>query len=343
MSSKGRIVSAFLVLTAMAVLGYTTWMNWQLQHSLAVLAETQERNLKEMMISLAHTEGQLGRVKEAVNAFDLQQWLATVQGPLVDRLEEKMSTAQRKVVGEEVKKWAQQISSEQTKRWQEVAKSIDEARDEWVRQTAAANQFGESLTTLIRNNEALSKQHHEGIQAQFMLLQELNKGIQDQFKGIEDQLKQVDKPAARVQAELEGIKRANQGLTELLEQRGAADQKFQAELQEGLELFAGAAAKQEVMTQGQIDKSEQRWQGLFLTLRENHEAELESHREVVSRLEQERVRALEQVKELEAQKQRERRRIVEQASEGRERRMGELIEFCGRRPESVLCRDLEIR
>ena len=337
MSSKGGTVLAFLaLLVAMGALGYATWMNWQLQASLSMSAETQERNLKEMMISLAHTEGQLGKVKEAMNAFDLEKWLATVQGPLVDRLEQKMSAVQRTMLGDEAKKWVQEITRGQTEHWQGVQRSLGEARAEIEKDSAAAKALGGTLKERMRVDEKRSKKFHVDIQAQFTLLMQQNKKIQER-------LRHVDQPAERLLAQIETVRKDNEGFKKLLEHRGEADQEFQKSVAESLALFAGSAAQQKVAMQEQVDAAKKRWQGLFLTLRENHEAELESNLKLMVRLGEEHPRPPEKVTRMEPLREPEPEAGVSKVGEAADGRLGELLKFCARRPESVLCRDIEIR
>lgn len=349
-SKRGTVLVSLALVIAMGALGYVIFMHWQLQESLAVSGERQERNLKEMMISLAHTEGQLGRVKEAMNAFDLQKWLATVQGPLVDRLEEKLSAGQREMVREEVKKWAQEITREQAGHWDALTKSLAEVRGQVQQEAVAANTLGLSLTNLMREGEARAKAHQADIQSQFTALIQNNKGIQER-------LRQSQGPTAEVQAQIEHIKKQNKGLSELLEQQGQADEELRASVRETLAAFVDAAEQQKLTTQEQIDHAEKRWQGLFLTLRENHEAELESFRAMlaqlgedsvsppakVTRAEPKGVKADPKVIKAEPTVQRPGGSFSEGADDGEDGRLGALLKFCARRPESVLCRDIEIR
>lgn len=289
-----------------------------------------------MMISLAHTEGQLGRVQEAVKAFDLQQWLATVQGPLVDGLEQKMVAAQRRVVREEVEKWARQIESRQAERLATFTSFMNETKTEMVGLGQAVDRVDESLKRMEGNNESFSRKYEEGIRPELVALHQ-------QSKEIKEQLTQSAQPFADLRAELEGVKQENQELRKWLEDRSAAAEEFRAQVRERLESVAEASADQMARAEEQIAESAKRWQGLFLTLRENHEAQLQTLREAVNRLEDERAQALERVENAEAERRRQETSRIERTKQSSGNRVKELIEFCSRRPESVLCRDLEVR
>lgn len=330
-------MTAFVALVlALGLVGYAAWATWTLRNSLSRLAQIQQRTLKEMAISLAHTEGQLGRVQEAVKAFDLQQWLATVQGPLVGRLEEKMLEVQRQVVRDEVGKSAQQIKADQAEGWQRVSHLMDEMKSEISRQDEAVKRLAESVMRLARNNDTHFKKYEETIGAEFSVLRERS-------EEIKEQLSKSSEPSAALRAEVEGIEKENQKLRGWLEQWSAAAEEFRSQVTEQLEQFADAAAKQNAKTEQQIDESAKRWQGLFLTLQENHETELQSVRDALNRLEQERVRALERVESAKTAGDEQQRRRVEKPAANRDTGLRELIEFCTRRPESVLCRDLNVR
>jgi hypothetical protein len=337
MSAKSSTATACVALIlALGLLGYAAWATWTLRNSLSRLAQAQERSLREMAISLAHTEGQMGRVQEAMKAFDLQQWLATVQGPLVGQLEAKMLEVQRQVVRDEVGRSAHEIKAEQNEGLQRVSHWMDEIKSEMSRQDEAVKRLGESVMLLVHNNETQFKKYEETIGAEFSVLRERN-------KEIKEQLSKSGEPSAELRADLEGIEKENRELREWLEQWSAAAEEFRAQVTERFEQFADAAAKQNAKAEEEIDESAKRWQGLFLTLQENHEAELQSVRDALSRLEQQRVRALEQVESAKTTRDEPQTRRVDRPAGNRETGLRELMEFCTRLPESALCRDLKVR
>lgn len=334
MSAKSSTAAAFLALIlAIGVVGYAAWATWMLELALARMERTQERSLKEMMISIAHTEGQLGRVKEAMKAFDLQQWLATVEGPLVDRLEERLVAAQRQAVREAVEKWAGQIESGQTERLQSVTSSMKQARakiDELEQMVAA---IGASVNRMQQNNEKLLGQYEEGMRAEFVALQKRSEEMQQQ-------LDKSAQPVGELRAALESLEEESRELKRWLEERTVAAEEFRTRIEERLAAAAEAAQRQTASVEEQIAASEKRWQGLFLTLRENHEAELQSVRDAMARLEEERALALERLQNEETQRKRQQQSREQKTAEPGGGRLSALMEFCSRHPESVLCRDL---
>lgn len=337
MSAKSSTAAAFIALiVAIGVLGYAAWATWMLQLALARMERTQQESLKEMMISIAHTEGQLGRVKEAMKAFDLQQWLAAVEGPLVDRLEEKVVEAQRQAVREAVEKWARQIESGQTERFQSVTSSMNQTREKIGELGQAVARIGAAVNRLQQNNEKFFTEYEEGMRAEFVALQE-------RTEEMRQQLDKSAQPVSGLRADLENLDKESRELRRWLEERTAAAEEFRARMEERLEAVAEAAQTQTARVEEQIAASEKRWQGLFLTLRENHEAELQSVREAMARLEEERALALEQLQDAEAQRGRREQSREERTGDPGGSRLSALIEFCSRHPESVLCRDLEAR
>lgn len=337
MSAKSSTAAAFIALIlATAALGYAAWATWTLKHALSQLERTQERSSKEMMISLAHTEGQLGRVQEAVRAFDLEQWLATVQGPLIDRLGEKTVATQRQAVREELDEWAQQIESRQKEQRKALTSFMEQARMEATRVAQAVEQLGASLERMGARDEALFREHEETIRAELA-------AFRQESKEVGEQVARLAQPTAELRNEIQGLGEESRELKKWLEDSGAAADEYRAQITASLNSIVEAAENQRARAEAQIEESQKRWQGLFLTLRENHEAQLDALREALARLEEERTRVLEQIENAAAQQRRQEAAPPDRAGESRESRMKELIEFCSRRPESVLCRDLQVR
>lgn len=330
MSAKSSTAAAFLALIlAIGVVGYAAWATWMLELALARMERTQERSLKEMMISIAHTEGQLGRVKEAMKAFDLEQWLATVEGPLVDRLEEKVVEGQRQAV----EKWARQIESGQTERLQSVTSALNETGADIDELEQVVARIGVSVNRMQQNNEELLSRYEEGMRAEFAALEKRS-------EELKQRLDQSAEPVGELRAGLESLEEESRELKRWLEERTVAAEEFRTRIDERLAAVAEAAQRQTTRVEEQIAASEKRWQGLFLTLRENHEAELQSVRDAMARLEEERALALERLQNEETPGRRQQQSREEKTGEPGGGRLSALMEFCSRHPESVLCRDL---
>ena len=97
---------AFLVLVAATVaVGYTAWETRNLRISLDRLAVGNETSITEVMISLAHAEGQLARIQEAVELLG-GGGSATNASALEGKITTTLTAAQREVLQQELNKWA---------------------------------------------------------------------------------------------------------------------------------------------------------------------------------------------------------------------------------------------
>lgn len=92
--------------------------------------------------------------------------------------------------------------------------------------------------------------------------------------------------------------------------------------------------------QAQYQREEERWLNLMETLKKDRETTQKQYREVVQRLSEEKAEALERARQLEEERKREISRLLEQAKQIEQERKRQLSEFCSKRPESTICRDL---
>ncbi|MDE0030761.1 MAG: hypothetical protein OXU42_15330 [Deltaproteobacteria bacterium] len=149
MSSLFGKTIAFLVLVAATVaLGYTAWEIRDLKASLARTAQGNESNLTEMMISLAHAEGQLARVRETVELLGASGLSENSDGTALEgKLTAALSSAQREVLQQELKKWTQQLREQRDKSLAAVRESLEQ---EVGRSVAQGNQ---QLSALVERNQ----------------------------------------------------------------------------------------------------------------------------------------------------------------------------------------------
>lgn len=155
MSSLFGKTIAFLALVAATVaLGYTAWEIRDLKASLARTTQGNESNLTEMMISLAHAEGQLARVRETVELLGASGLSENSDGTALEgKLTAALSAAQREVLQQELKKWTQQLREQRDKSLAAVRQSLEQ---EVGRSVAQANQ---QLSALVEKNQgSLTKQ-----------------------------------------------------------------------------------------------------------------------------------------------------------------------------------------
>ncbi len=155
MSSLFGKTIAFLILVAATVaLGYTAWEIRDLKVSLARTAQGNQSNLTEMMISLAHAEGQLARVRETVELLGAGGLSGNSDGTgLEGKLTAALTAAQREVLQQELKKWAQQLRDQRDKSLAAVRESLEQ---ELGRSVAQGNR---QLSELVEKNQgSLTKQ-----------------------------------------------------------------------------------------------------------------------------------------------------------------------------------------
>ncbi|NIO07830.1 MAG: hypothetical protein GTO40_07410 [Deltaproteobacteria bacterium] len=87
-------------------------------------------------------------------------------------------------------------------------------------------------------------------------------------------------------------------------------------------------------------EEDKRWAALMDTLKKQGQRSDEQYREVVQQLTKEKETALNRARQLEEERNREINKLLEQAKQIEEQRKRQLAEFCAKRPESVICRDL---
>ncbi len=90
----------------------------------------------------------------------------------------------------------------------------------------------------------------------------------------------------------------------------------------------------------QYASQEKRWVELMDTIRLQGEKVGKQYREVVQKLNEEKAEALARTKQLEEERNREIGKLLDQAKKISRDRQRQLGEFCAKRPESVICRDL---
>jgi hypothetical protein len=118
-----------------------------------------------------------------------------------------------------------------------------------------------------------------------------------------------------------------------------AQQLYQQAEKQWQELAKTLREEQEV-TQKQNKQNEKRLVGLMKTLQKQGERSDKQYREVVQQLSEEKEEALARTRQLEEERKRDVNKLLEQARQIEQQRKRQLSEFCSKRPESVICRDL---
>ena len=150
----GKTIAFLVLVVATVALGYTAWEIRDLKASLARTAQGNQSNLTEMMISLAHAEGQLTRVRETVELLGAGGLSENSDGTTLEgKLTAALSAAQREVLQQELKKWTQQLREQRDKSLAAVRESLEQ---EVGRSVAQGNQ---QLSALVEKNQgSLTKQ-----------------------------------------------------------------------------------------------------------------------------------------------------------------------------------------
>ncbi len=119
----------------------------------------------------------------------------------------------------------------------------------------------------------------------------------------------------------------------------AAHQQHQRAEKQWQELVKALREEQET-TQKQVKQEEKRWLALMETLQKQGERSDAQYREVVRQLSKEKEAALAKARQLEEERKREINKLLGKAKQIEEQRKRQLAEFCAKRPESVICRDI---
>lgn len=156
----GKTIAFLALAVATVALGYTAWEIRELKASLARTAQGNENNMTEMMISLTHAEGQLARVRETVELLGAAGLSENPDGAGMDgKLTAALSAAQREVLQQELKKWAQQLQEQRDK---SLAAVQEKLAQEVGRSVAQGNR---QLSALVEKHQGSLTKHLEDLGA----------------------------------------------------------------------------------------------------------------------------------------------------------------------------------
>ena len=125
-----------------------------------------------------------------------------------------------------------------------------------------------------------------------------------------------------------------------LRREGKEAQKEHRQAENKWQELAKALREEQETLRKKYQKDETRWLNLMETLRKQGERSDKQFREVVQQLTKEKEEAQARARQLEEERKREINKLLEQAKQIELQRNRELSEFCSKRPESVICRDL---
>ncbi len=206
MSSRfGKALAVVAIVAATVAMGYTAWQTRNLRDAFDRMAAGDEKNLTEMMIALAQTEGHLARVRETMELLGSVVTSESDEnaraGALEGKLRSTLTAAQREVLQQELTKWARQLQDRREKGWAALRKSL---KQELSRNEANARKRDRRWTELTA---ALGK-NQKNLTGQ---LQALGDGLSKPSGATEEQgaaLAALEKRLAVVLKEDEGFRRA---------------------------------------------------------------------------------------------------------------------------------------
>ena len=152
----GKAFTMLVVVVAAVAVGYTAWETRNLRASLERMTAGNETRINEMMLALAHTEGQLARIRETVELLD-GTGSGTAQGSGAATLEgtitATLTAAQREVLQQELGKWTRQLRDQREKGWAALRKGLEQKLSGNAAEAGERDQRWRELKALVERNQ----------------------------------------------------------------------------------------------------------------------------------------------------------------------------------------------
>jgi predicted negative regulator of RcsB-dependent stress response len=152
----GKAFTVLVLVAATVAVGYTAWETRNLKASLDRMAVGNETRINEMMLALAHTEGQLARIRETVELLD-GTGSGTAQGSGAATLEGKitatLTAAQREVLQQELGKWTRQLREQREKGWAALRQGLEQKLSGNAAEAGERDQRWRELKALVERNQ----------------------------------------------------------------------------------------------------------------------------------------------------------------------------------------------
>ena len=192
-------------MAAAVAVGYTAWETRNLRASLERMTAGNETRINEMMLALAHTEGQLARIRETVELLD-GTGSGTAQGSGAAALEGKitatLTAAQREVLQQELGKWTRQLRDQREKGWAALRQGLEQKLSGNAAEAGERDQRWRELKALVEQNQrSLTTQ-----------LTALGSGISSPSGAMEEQGATLTNLEKRLGTVLEETKKGQQAL-----------------------------------------------------------------------------------------------------------------------------------
>ena len=152
----GKAFTMLVVVVAAVAVGYTAWETWNLRASLERMTAGNETRINEIMLALAHTEGQLARIRETVELLD-GTGSGAAQGSGAATLEGKitatLTAAQREVLQQELGKWTRQLRDQREKGWAALRQGLEQKLSGNAAEAGERDQRWRELKALVEQNQ----------------------------------------------------------------------------------------------------------------------------------------------------------------------------------------------
>ena len=152
----GKAFTMLVVVVAAVAVGYTAWETRNLRASLERMTAGNETRINEMMLALAHTEGQLARIRETVELLD-GTGSGTAQGSGAATLEgtitATLTAAQREVLQQELGKWTRQLRDQREKGWAALRQGLEQKLSGNAAEAGERDQRWRELKALVEQNQ----------------------------------------------------------------------------------------------------------------------------------------------------------------------------------------------
>ncbi len=151
----GKAFTVLVLVAATVAVGYTAWETRSLKVSLDRMAVGNETRVNEMMLALAHTEGQLARIRETVELLD-GTGPGTAQrsdGVLEGKITATLTAAQREVLQQELGKWTRQLQDQRRQGLAALREDLEQQLSGNAAKSEESDKRWRELKALVQQNQ----------------------------------------------------------------------------------------------------------------------------------------------------------------------------------------------
>lgn len=151
----GKAFTVLVLVAATVAVGYTAWETRSLKVSLDRMAVGNETRVNEMMLALAHTEGQLARIRETVELLD-GTGPGTEQrsdGALEGKITATLTAAQREVLQQELGKWTRQLQDQRRQGLAALRQDLEQRLSGNAAKSEESDKRWRELKALVQQNQ----------------------------------------------------------------------------------------------------------------------------------------------------------------------------------------------